>query len=548
MGEMGLPCLMTTEDRAIKLASLQKADSPSWARFLMHLRQTVSKDRRLIFIDGEAYTANINWLRDHIHELKGFLHWEKDLKSYLGFMIRNQNEEGFFYEMAVTGDNCHLSFVEPRFTKCFPEDGIGLVRVELEADIEYLAVEGVTEVYKATGDEDWVRQMLPYLEKGIDYMTSNPKRWNSEYGLVIRPFTIDTWDFAYGQSDTDRCIHPETPMSVFHGDNSGIYQAMKQLGWLNRRLGKKEKAEEWESRAEQIKKNLDRLCWNGLYYTHTVPIGHPGAEGSDETEILSLSNTYAINRGITDKEQAQSILSEYQKRRDTTDAFAEWFSIDPPYPRFKRGDGSYWGEGAYINGGITSFTAGELAKAAFQNGFEEYGWDILCRIRQKVFEDGELYFLYDRKSGKNIAGGPSGWGAAAVLDAVDKGLAGITDEDICFRKLGFTPRWAVTDLKEIRYITGYEVSRRLIETRYRRTEKELFYELLCPSETIHCHILLPKGRNCTGITVNGENTAFTSSRIRQSLYTDFTVEGHRSVQRESGWDKPDPIRIAVTLR
>ena len=45
-------------------------------------------------------------------------------------------------------------------------------------------------------------------------------------------------------------------MSIMHGDNSGIYQAMHQLAWFNRRLGNNEKAVEWEKRAEVIKENM----------------------------------------------------------------------------------------------------------------------------------------------------------------------------------------------------------------------------------------------------------------------------------------------------
>ena len=76
-----------------------------------------------------------------------------------------------------------------------PDDNLALVRIELEADIEYLVVDGAVMVYKATGDDEWIKSVLPALEKGIDYITSDSKRWDEEHGLVKRPFTIDTWDF-----------------------------------------------------------------------------------------------------------------------------------------------------------------------------------------------------------------------------------------------------------------------------------------------------------------------------------------------------------------
>jgi hypothetical protein len=51
-------------------------------------------------------------------------------------------------------------------------------------------------------------------------------------------FTIDTWDFTYRPgAGTNRRINAETPMGIMHGDNSGVFQAMNQLAWMNDRLG-----------------------------------------------------------------------------------------------------------------------------------------------------------------------------------------------------------------------------------------------------------------------------------------------------------------------
>lgn len=549
LGEVGLPSLLCTDDLRIKLLSLERAKSPSWARFILQLRQTIAFDRRMVVVDGQVLATSINWVRDHIHQLKAFKHWEHDLKSYLDFLIRNQHEDGFFYEIAVVGNNAHLKFVDEYFTKHFPEDHIGIVRLQIEADVEYLMVEGAVAVYKATGDEVWIKEMLPYLEKGIDYMTSHPDRWDEEHGLCKRTFSIDTWDFTYGYMGNDRNIHPESPMSIMHGDNSGVYQAMIQLAWLNRRFGNEEKAVEWENRAATLKANLDKYCWNGDYYIHQLHLGHDGAEGADESKILSLSNTYDMNRGITTLEQTEAIIKEYMRRRETFEGFAEWFSVDPPYEKFDRGDGTYWNKNEYINGGISSFAAGELAKAAFNNGFEEYGWDIICRIRDLMFEhNGELYFLYNPLTKENISGGPSGWSAAAILSAIDDGLAGIKDTDVCYNKMEFAPRWAVTGLKEMRYITGYEASKNLVETLYRRTDEGMHYELRTPSEEIKCHIMLPKGSACEMVYVDGKPYDFTVSQIRETSYVDFSISREPSKEIGfAGWKKNKPIDIQVIL-
>ena len=102
LGEWGTPCLISNADCGKKLVSNDPVINDSFAVFMMHLRRYIARDRRSIYIGGKRMTACINWLRDHIHEMKGYKHWEYDLKSYLDFMIKNQHDSGFFYEIIYT--------------------------------------------------------------------------------------------------------------------------------------------------------------------------------------------------------------------------------------------------------------------------------------------------------------------------------------------------------------------------------------------------------------------------------------------------------------
>lgn len=510
-------------------------------RFIRILSKTVHNDKFTFMIDGQPYMAHPKWLRDHVHEMKAFKHWEYDLKEYIDFIIRNQSDEGFFYEMVQEESNYHCTLMPKEYMLHLPESGLTFVRLEIEADIEYLVVEGAVTVYKATGDEKWIKDVLPALEKGINYITSDPKRWSEEYGVVKRAFTIDTWDFTNIHHDRDiRYLTPDTPMSVMHGDNSGVYQAMRQLAWLNKRFGDDDKANEWEKRASALKANVDRICWNGNFYRHQYHLGHSGQDDR-ENERLSLSNTYDMNRGFTTTEQSRSILEEYQGRRDNGDCFAEWFSIDPPYEQF----GAYEA-GSYINGAICSLTAGELAKAAFQNGYEAYGWDIIRRLIKIVDENGELFFMYNPKTGFNAGGGPSGWGAAAILSAIEEGLFGIQDTGICFDEMYFSPALAITEYEDIKYITGYQVSHTFIEMQYLRERHKEIYMLRCPSERIACHILLPVGFEPEKIYVNDRETDFTVSKLGSSSYADFIIERSSGKPREyDHYQKQSTLMIEI---
>lgn len=503
--ELGFPSILTTTD-------------PKLGIFLHQMRSNIFADRSLVFIDGKILMTDKNWIRDHVHVMKAMRHWEYDLKSFLDFIIETQREDGQFYELIKQVDDKHWSFVNEDCYVMYPEDNLSLVRLELEADIEYLVVEGAVYLYKTTGDDAWLKKVLPKLEKGIDYMMSDEKRFDKEHGLVKRPFTIDTWDFTYlPDAGENRRINPNSPMSIMHGDNSGVYQAMNQLVWFNRRLGNEEKAREWEVRAEVLKGNIFKHLWNGKFFIHQLHLNHNGLDNL-ENERLSLSNTYDINRGLTDTEQSRSIIQEYMARRERTDCFAEWFSIDPPYEKFY-----VYEKGRYVNGAISPFTAGELAKAAFNNGYEEYGWDIIQRFIKLAERDGTTYFLYDTDGKPQPEGGPSAWGAAALVSAVDEGLAGINDVGVNYDEIFFAPKFPVTHYTELRYLTGYEVTKAMVDVRYILTDEGMRYDVYSPAKKITAHVLLPKDKICSGLWIDGYNTEYKIATIENSNYVDFEL-------------------------
>lgn len=508
--ELGFPSVLTTDD-------------PKLGLFLRTLRNNISCERSHIFIDGKAMMVNKNWIRDHVHVMKAFKHFEHDIDSFWNFIVDTQREDGQFYELIKQMDDIHWKFVNEDCSVFYPDDNLSLVRLEIEADVEYLVVEGAKHIYRINGDIEWLKRVLPRLEKSIEYMTSDKKRWNEELGLVIRPFTIDTWDFVeYTPNDPersswDRRINPDSPMSAMHGDNSGVYDAMNTLSYFNELLGNTEKAEYWKNKASILRENIFKHLWNGKFFMHQYHINHKGIDNL-ESERLSLSNTYDMNRGLCTSEQCSSIIEEYLARRKTTNCFAEWFSIDPPYERFSR-----YTPGQYVNGAISPFTAGELAKAAFNNGYEEYGWDIIQRFREMSEKDKDVFFLYHVDGRPQSQGGPSAWGAAALLSAVDEGLAGIVDTGVRYDTMDFSPRFPVTYYTELRYITGYEKTSTVVDVRWILEDIGMRYDIYAPSKKINAHIMLPKGKKCTKLLVNDVEISFVQSRIKDSDYVDATI-------------------------
>ena len=507
--ELAYPGVLTTRDH-------------DFGETLWHLRKVVWADRRQVFIDGRVLMCQLNWIRDHIHQMKGYCHWEYDLTSFLDFILDTQRADGQFYELIKQLDDFHWTYVNPDCRVLYPEDNQSLVRLELEADIEYLMVEGCLQAWRVTGDDAWLKKALPRLEKGIDYQMRDVKRWDAAHGLCKRPYTIDTWDFTADPiSGQNRTIQLDEPMAAMHGDNTGVYQAMRQLAWMNERFGNAEKAQAWRTRAERLRANVMKHLWNGRFFRHQLPLNCP-PQDENEDRRLSMSDAYALNRGILTSDQCRSVIDEYRARRTTTEAFAEWFTIDPPYENF--GPHPSHRKGQYVNGAICPFTAGELAKGAFENGYEAYGWDILERLTKMVLRDqGRIFFLYHPTTGEPQGRGPSAWGAAAILSAVDQGLAGIQDQDKQYRRLRFAPRWAVTPYAEGRYLTGYELSKKKVDVRWIFTDKGFRYNLESPAEEVAAHLLVPAGKVPSKLLVDGVETIFALNDVFGSRYVDVNV-------------------------
>ncbi len=485
----------TVGEWSIDLRAGTYFDVPGFEGILAGLRERTAMHRQEWTRGDRTFVMNHPWLRDNIHELKGYKHWDPDLDGFVDMFLELQHDEGFFHEIVGPAEHGHLPLVSDKHKRIEPEHDISFMRLEIEADIEYLMVEAAYSIWQATGDHDAMKARLPGLGRGIDYMMTHPTRWDEKHQLLKRVFTIDTWDFTYGIPDyrTNRRIEPHMPMAIMHGDNSGLYQACVQLAQMHDAAGNTADAETWREKAQAVRERTNALCWNGDFYTHQIHL-QPIDTGVDEREILSLSNPYNINRGLPTPEMSRKIIDTYHARwkalqqQKNPRAFAEWFTIDPTYPEFCE-----YKPGEYVNGGIAPFVAGELAKAAFHHGREAYGADILRRMVAKIREDGRVAFLYS-PSGEMMKGGPSGWGAAALISAMMEGLAGIVDEDVLYRRVTISPRFAAAGIDQanvgVRYgPSGAYVAMEFVHDRDARTIRILLSGV---SEEVELRVLLPE--------------------------------------------------------
>jgi hypothetical protein len=505
---------------------------PAVRRFLEH-------DRLDLAIDGQRIRgyrtpdARSVWIRDHSDMMRAFRHFEPDLTSAVQHFADTQAASGRVFDYVTTF---------PEKPPCERENWTKYVRVPVEADVEYRFVKAAYLAWQASGDDDWITALLPSLERALRYITTHPWYWDAGCGLVKRPYTIDTWDFAYTAGRHEWLqfqITDDTYWGYMHGDLSGYYEAFGIMAALHARFGDGRTAHDWEQRAAALRAAMNETCWNGRFYTHFVKITPVTIEGMDEAAQLSLSNPMAINRGAADHAQAVSIVREYRRRAAEGRAFAEWFSIDPPFPDGIFGDARLV-RGAYVNGGIMPLVGGELARAAFEHGFEEYGASILARYHALVSRTGEAYLWYfpdGRPSSVDTSTSPEaqptdGWGSSAMAWALVEGLAGVVDRGRAFDAIRLSPRWEAAGVHEADVAVGYAASGASVSYRYTRGAGRIGLDIRTVGAQVGWHVLLPPGHRAARARCDGREAAVHTVYVESSPYADGScpVQGQARIE------------------
>jgi len=473
------------------------------------------------------------WIRDHSDMMRAFRHFEPDLTSAVQHFADTQAANGRVFDYVTTF---------PEKPPCERENWTKYVRVPVEADVEYRFVKAAYLAWQASGDDDWIAALLPSLERALRFITTHPWYWDPGRGLVKRAYTIDTWDFAYTAGRHEWLqfqITDDTYWGYMHGDLSGYIEAFGLMAALHARFGDDRIARYWEQRAAGVRAAMNEVCWNGRFYTHFVKITPVDIEGVDEAEQLSLSNPMAINRGAADHAQAVSILREYQQRGAEGRAFAEWYSIDPPFPDGIFGDDRLV-RGAYVNGGIMPLVGGELARAAFEHGFEGYGADILARYHALISRKGEAYLWYfpdGRPSSVDSSTSPEaqptdGWGSSAMAWALLEGLAGVADRGRTFDLIRLAPRWEAAGVDAADVSVGYAASGASVSYRYGRGPRRLTLEIHAAGAEVEWHVLLPASHRATQARCDGREVPVHNVHVESSPYADGAcrVEGQARIE------------------
>jgi hypothetical protein len=260
----------------------------------------------------------------------------------------------------------------------------------------------------------------------------------------------------------------------------------------------------------------------------------------DEAQQLSLSNAYALNRGVLTEAQATAILATYQaRRRPPEQAFAEWYSIDPPFPAGvtsipEQGKGHHPGE--YVNGGIMPLVGGELAQGAFSHGDAGYGFDILQRYYSLIAGTGASYLWYYPQGQPGVSGSDTlatdGWGASAMLAGLVQGAAGVQDDAAAFTQATLAPRWTATaDVTTAQVVVRYGASEGYVAYTWQRTPRGLRLRWTGSGTAVRVQLLLPvDAPETVRMLVNGQVQTPTLTRLPSGRYVDVSGTGSGDVE------------------
>jgi hypothetical protein len=378
------------------------------------LRTSIEPGAGEQLVAGRVHRLCVSWLRDHANTLKAMRHFWDDVTSGTGLFLRTQQADGMVWDDINRNRTGARSWfgeaLGDRYHAYYDDGGRIMRRIPVEADVEYLLVEAVHHGWQACGDDAWMAEQLPRLEKALAYTTGSPLRWSRRHGLVKRAYTMDSWDFKHpdaqvGGGGDHRCLAGrDQPFFLFHGDNSGLYAAHLHLAAMHAALGRRADAGRHRRLAAALRRRANALLWRDPIYAHLVPERPmPGlkARVGDDDRRISLSLPYTVNRGLPDPGMAVRIIDEYRRRgrEQAATSFAEWWAMDPMYLDGQWGDGNptHQTPGEYMNGGISPLVAGELARAAFTHGREGYGADILRRLwRLSEADGGRIHDTYRR--------------------------------------------------------------------------------------------------------------------------------------------------------
>ncbi len=453
--------------------------------------------------------------------IDGLRYFIADVKSMFEAVYDNQWPDGRLPDH-VYGDNYPYARTPRKLRTCM-------------ADLEIGMATTLCKGWVAHGDDAWLRKMLPQVEAGLDFATTDRMMFDGQHGLIRRPHTLDEWDIAFDEDGEHAFAETARKWVLMQGDTSQICHACALLAEGFASLGDRERSDHYRRLHAYYRAQGNALFWDGVKYRphiHLDPFDHGDF---DEDNQLTMSNAAALNREFADHAQAVSIIDEYVRRwEETGDAFP-WWSLQPGYPDrlgyFRRNAGAWTrGEGEYCNGGLFPWVGGELCRAALRHGREELACRLLRDVHAVLRRDHGAMFTWYHADGTAAINAPHNqtnydpWGLSPWATAIIEELAGIQSQGKLLRHVLCAPRWPAVGVKRAAATAHFPASDTHFSYRYARTRDRLQVQFGGTGEEVCFRLLLPGWPKCTNATLDGKRVRVKTEAVEESVYATLETE------------------------
>lgn len=501
-----------------RLETDKKEFNELFAQIEEGLRQTVD----VTLVDGTPTThykhgdntrQNIAY---PLYAFAGYRYFVSDMKSAFEALFAYQYPDGSLPDH-IYGDDYPCPFAGRRLRSCM-------------ADMEIAAVTTIYKSWQAHGDDQWIEKRMLALEAGIEHTVTDPMKFDKGYGVIKRTHTLDLWDIQF--SDLGVCgdeVDENSRFVINQGDTSTMYDACRSLFIIYESLNNSARAGYWKMMENHFLKLGNDIFWDGVKYRHHIHLDSFDHGCFDEDDQLAMSNAFAMNRSdFVDHAKAVSIINEYMRRlKETGDRFP-WWSLQPGYPDelnyFEGADPWKRAQGNYVNGGLIPWVGAELCSGAFKHGKEELAVQLLEDFYGVIQRDnGGTFTWYDLDGNAHISAehnqtSDDTWALFGWAQALIEGLAGIQSAGKCFEKVLCSPKWASSDCKKTTTVAHFPASESYFAYDYNLMENDIDLHFTGTGEKVSFSILLPKGKRCSNVRIDGEKVGFENETIEESLY------------------------------
>ena len=214
------------------------------------------------------------------------------------------------------------------------------------------------ENHKITPDKDRLRQVLPVLEKYVEYIEGYHRGWDTEHQLYW------THGYASGMDNTPRDNgRPNGHSSSDHQGWTDLSAQMviqcKNIAEICKELGETEKENYYRNMANEIGDRINQYMWNetdGLYYDVDVD--------SKQTCHKTIACFWPMLAEITSKEQNERLVENLKN--------PDLFWREMVFPTLAADQPEYKDHGGYWLGGVWAPTNYATIKGLSVQGYHDF--------------------------------------------------------------------------------------------------------------------------------------------------------------------------------